>query len=109
MAARLPSLEIVEPFGGLRDLKDRVLRTPGRPEDSFNDDPLRILRAARFVAELGLAPAHEVRAAMTALAPRLEIVSAERIGAEIEKLLLAERQGGPSAGIDLLVTTGVAE
>jgi len=109
MAARLPAIEFVDPFGGLADLRDRVLRTPGRAEDSFSDDPLRILRAARFVAELGLRPAPEVRAAMTKLAHRLEIVSAERITAELTKLLRAERRGGPSAGINLLVQTGVAD
>src|SRR5216683_1685476 len=53
MAVRLPSLELVDPFGGLRDLRDGVLRTPGRPEDSFTDDPLRIMRAGRFAAQLG--------------------------------------------------------
>ena len=68
IAARLPSLEIVDPFGGLRDLKDRVLRTPGSPEDSFNDDALRILRAARFAAQLGFSVVPEVQAAMTAMA-----------------------------------------
>jgi poly(A) polymerase len=109
MAARLPSYDLVDPFGGLSDLKDMVLRTPGRPQDSFGDDPLRILRAARFVAQLGLEPAPGVRAAMTELAPRLEIVSAERISAELGKLLLAARSGGPSAGIALLVETGVAD
>jgi poly(A) polymerase len=109
MAARLPGHDFVDPFSGLADLRDKVLRTPGRPEDSFDDDPLRILRAARFVAQLGLEPVPEVRAAMTAMAPRLEIVSAERIAAELAKLLLATRAGGPSAGIDLLVSTGVAD
>jgi poly(A) polymerase len=109
MAARLPAVEFVDPFGGLADLRDRVLRTPGRPEDSFNDDPLRILRAARFVAELGLRLSPEVRAAMTKLAHRLEIVSTERITAELTKLICAMRPGGPSAGIDLLVQTGVAD
>jgi len=109
MAARLPRHELVDPFGGLSDLRNKVLRTPARPEDSFGDDPLRILRAARFVAELGLEPVPGLRAAMTGLAPRLEIVSAERIGAELEKLLLADRPGGPSAGIALLVQTGVAD
>jgi poly(A) polymerase len=108
MAARLPENVLVDPFGGLSDLGDKILRTPGRAEDSFNDDPLRILRAARFVAELGLRPTPNVRAAMTRLAPRLEIVSAERISAELTKLLRASRPGGPSAGIDLLVQTGVA-
>jgi poly(A) polymerase len=109
MAATLPAHELVDPFGGIADLRDKVLRTPGTPQDSFDDDPLRILRAARFVAELGLAPTDEVRAAMAELAPRLEIVSAERISAELTKLLLAARLGGPSAGIDLLVRTGAAE
>lgn len=109
MAATLPGHELADPFGGLRDLRDQVLRTPGTAEDSFGDDPLRILRAARFVAELGFTPVPEVRAAMAALAPRLEIVSAERIAAELVKLLLSARPGGPSAGIDLLVRTGVAD
>jgi len=109
MAVRLPAIEFVDPFGGLADLRDKVLRTPGRPEDSFSDDPLRILRAARFVAELGLRLSPEVRAAMTKLAHRLEIVSTERITAELTKLICALRPGGPSAGIDLLVQTGVAD
>jgi poly(A) polymerase len=109
MAATLPGHELIDPFGGLADLRDRVLRTPGTAEESFSDDPLRMLRAARFVAELGLTPVPEVRVAMTALAPRLEIVSVERISAELTKLILASRPGGPSAGIDLLVETGVAD
>ena len=109
MAARLPEVDLVDPFGGLSDLRDKVLRTPGKAEDSFNDDPLRILRAARFVAQLGLRPTPEVRAAMTKLAHRLEIVSAERISVELTKLLRADRPGSPSAGIDLLVQTGVAD
>ncbi len=109
MAARLPSGELVDPFGGLRDLQAKVLRTPGRPEASFSDDPLRILRAARFAAQLGFTVAPEVRAAMTELAPRLSIVSAERISAELSKLMLAPLEGGPRRGIALLVDTGVAE
>jgi poly(A) polymerase len=109
MAARLPSHELVDPFGGLADLRDLRLRTPGRAEDSFSDDPLRVMRAARFVAELGLTPTHDVRKAMSRLGPRLEIVSAERKALELEKLILAGRSGGPSAGIDLLVRTGVAD
>src|SRR5260221_12701726 len=109
MAARLPSHEIVDPFGGLHDLREMRLRTPGRAEDSFDDDPLRILRAARFVADLGLTPTKDVREAMARRAPRLGIVSAERKAVELEKLLLAGRPGGPSAGIDLLVRTGVAD
>ena len=78
MAARLPGYELVDPFGGLDALRERVLRTPGRPEDSFGDDPLRIMRAARFAAKLGFTVAPEVRAAMTEQAARLRIVSPER-------------------------------
>src|SRR5580698_9043193 len=106
MAARLPGYDLVDPFGGLDALQDKVLRTPGRAEDSFSDDPLRILRAARFAAKLGFAVAPEVRAAMTDQAPRLEIVSAERITAELTKLILTP---DPVPGIDLLVQTGVAD
>ena len=106
MAARLPGYDLVDPFGGLDALKDKVLRTPGRPEDSFNDDPLRILRAARFAAKLGFAVAPEVREAMTEQAARLEIVSAERITGELTKLMLTP---DPALGIDLLVQTDVAD
>jgi poly(A) polymerase len=109
MAARLPGLDLIDPFGGLADLRDKILRTPGLAVDSFNADPLRIMRAARFVAQLGLTPTKAVRDAMAELAPRLKIVSAERIAVELEKLLRASRPGGPSAGIELLVQTGVAE
>jgi poly(A) polymerase len=109
MAARLPGYELVDPFGGLSDLQERVLRTPASPEASFDADPLRILRAARFVAQLGFTPRPELRTAMTALAPRLAIVSSERVSAELAKLLLSPLPGGPSAGIRLLVDTDVAE
>ena len=106
MAARLPSFELVDPFGGLAALAERVIRTPGRPEDSFSDDPLRILRAARFAARLGFAVAPGVRDAMRDQAARLSIVSTERITDELTKLMLTET---PETGIDLLVTTGVAD
>jgi poly(A) polymerase len=109
MAARLPSYELVDPFDGMRDLKDKALRTPGLPQASFSDDPLRILRAARFAAQLGFTVSDEVRAAMTELAPRLSIVSAERISAELSRLLLAELPGGPRRGVALLVDTDVAD
>jgi poly(A) polymerase len=111
MAARLPGHELVDPFGGMADLRSKVLRTPGPPEVSFGDDPLRILRAARFTAQLGFTVAPEARAAMTELAPRLEPpkVSAERISAELSKLLLSPLPGGPRRGIALLVDTGVAD
>src|SRR5487761_741166 len=107
MAARLPSGELVDPFGGLHDLRGKVLRTPGTAEDSFTDDALRILRAARFSAQLGFEPAAEVKEAMTALAGQLETdVSAERIRDELIKLMLA---ANPVRGIRLLVDTGVAD
>jgi poly(A) polymerase len=111
MAARLPGHELVDPFGGLADLKRKVLRTPGAPEASFTDDPLRIMRAARFTAQLGFTVTPEVREAMTQLAGLLAPpkVSAERIEGELTKLLLATRPGGPAAGIRLLVETGVAD
>src|SRR6059058_3639053 len=106
MAARLPGYEFTDPFGGFDALGEKVLRTPGPPERSFGDDPLRILRAARFAAKLGFAVAPEVRAAMTAQADRLGIVSAERITAELTKLMLTP---DPALGIDILVQTDVAE
>jgi poly(A) polymerase len=106
MAARLPGYELVDPFGGFDALREKVLRTPGPPEQSFGDDPLRILRAARFAAKLGFTVAPEVRAAMTEQAGRLEIVSAERITSELTKLMLTP---DPALGIDVLVQTGVAD
>src|SRR4051794_21495797 len=106
MAVQLPSLTFVDPFGGLDDVARRVLRTPGTPEESFDDDPLRMLRAARFSAQLGFEVAPEVVAAMTAMAARIEIVAAERVKAEFEKTLLAPE---PRRGLELLVTTGLAE
>jgi poly(A) polymerase len=106
MAARLPGYELVDPFGGVDALKAKVIRTPGRPQDSFSDDPLRILRAARFAAKLGFTVADEVRAAMTEQADRLEILPVERITGELTKLMLTP---DPALGIDLLVQTGVAD
>ena len=106
MAARLPGYEFTDPYRGFDALREKVLRTPGRPEQSFGDDPLRILRAARFAAKLGFTVAADVRAAMTEQAGRLEIVSAERIAAELTKLMLTP---DPALGIDVLVQTGVAD
>ncbi len=106
MAARLPSFELTDPFGGMVALREKVIRTPGRPEDSFSDDPLRILRAARFAARLGFTVAGDVQSAMGAMAGRLSIVSAERVTDELSKLMLTKT---PEAGLDLLVDTGVAE
>jgi poly(A) polymerase len=105
MAARLPGHEFVDLFGGLADLRDKVLRTPGRPEDSFSDDPLRMLRAARFVSQLGFTVAPEVVTAMTDMAGRIGIVSAERIREELSKLICGAH---PREGLALLVDTGLA-
>jgi poly(A) polymerase len=95
-----------DPFGGLGDLVKYVLRTPSSPEESFADDPLRMLRAARFVATLGMVPTSEVIAAMTELAPQLARITAERVQVEISKLL---RGPDPRSGLELLVDTGLAD
>ena len=105
MAAPLPASELVDPFGGLAALREKVLRTPGSPDESFSDDPLRILRAARFAAQLGFTVADDVQEAMGRQASRLDIVSAERITDELTKLMLTP---DPARGIELLVDTGVA-
>ncbi len=106
MALRLPSLEFVDEHGGLADLGAGVLRTPARPEDSFADDPLRMLRAARFASQLGFDVAPAVRAAMAERSHTLSIVSAERVHDELTKLLMSN---SPRAGLTLLVDTGLAE
>lgn len=106
MALDLPDRVFVDPHHGLEDLAARVLRTPGTPEESFSDDPLRMLRAARFAAQLDFEVAPEVVAAMTAMAERITIVSAERVQGEINKLLLAPH---PRKGLKLLVDTGLAD
>jgi poly(A) polymerase len=106
MAVRLPSLELVDLHGGIDDLAAGVLRTPGTPEDSFSDDPLRMMRAARFASTLGFTVAPEVVEAMTAMCGRLAIVSAERVRDELVKLVLGEH---PRAGLALLVQTGLAQ
>ncbi|HVE74382.1 MAG TPA: CCA tRNA nucleotidyltransferase [Mycobacteriales bacterium] len=109
MALALPGWTVpeafVDPFGGLQDLGAARLRTPGRPEDSFADDPLRMLRAARFASVLGFAVDADVVAAMTSMAERLQIVSAERIKEELSRLLLGAH---PRAGLELLTDTGLA-
>jgi poly(A) polymerase len=106
MAVALPQKEFVDPYGGLEDLEARVLRTPGTPEESFSDDPLRMMRAARFAAQLDFEVAPEVVTAMTEMADRIEIVSAERVRDELNKLLLSSH---PRKGLGLLVDTGLAE
>jgi poly(A) polymerase len=105
MAVRVPSREFVDPYGGVVDLAHGVLRTPGRPEDSFSDDPLRMMRAARFAAQLGFEVDPRVVDAMTEMAGRIEIISAERVREELVKLVLAPY---PRLGLSLLVETGLA-
>ena len=96
----------VDPFGGLAALASGVLDTPATPEESFADDPLRMLRAARFVAQLGFTPAPRVVAAMTAMAAELGRITAERVQVELSKLIMGAH---PRRGLELLVDTGLAE
>ncbi|MEO3892091.1 CCA tRNA nucleotidyltransferase [Nonomuraea sp. B5E05] len=105
MAVRLPGHEFTDPYGGLRDLRAKLLRTPGPPERSFGDDPLRMLRAARFASQLGFEVDDEALAAMSSMADRIQIVSAERIRDELDKLLCGAH---PREGLRLLVQTGLA-
>ena len=105
MAMSVPERTFVDPYGGVTDLAARVLRTPGTPEESFSDDPLRMMRAARFSAQLGFTVAPEVVAAMTDMAGRIEIISAERVRDELVKLVCAPY---PRRGLRLLVETGLA-
>lgn len=106
MAVMLPDRTFVDPFDGLSDLAAGVLRTPATPEQSFADDPLRMMRAARFVAQLGVTVAPEVRDAMSAMSDRISMVSAERVRDELSKLLLAD---SPRSGLELMVDTGLAD
>lgn len=106
MALELPDARLVDPFGGLDDLVGRRLRTPLAPDVSFLDDPLRMLRAARFVATLGADPDPELVDAIVRLRERLEIVSAERIRDELSKMLLAP---DPSAGLWLISRTKLSD
>jgi poly(A) polymerase len=106
MAMKLPDGPFIDPHGGLGDLAAKRLRTPSSPEVSFDDDPLRMLRAARFAAQLELAPTPETLAAITERRGRLQIVSRERIRDELTKLLLGR---APAKGLWLVVNTGLAE
>lgn len=109
MAVRITpagAAEFLDPLGGLAALRARVLDTPAAPSVSFGDDPLRMLRAARFVSQLGITVAPRVRAAIEEMAPQLARISAERVAAELDKMLLGD---DPVAGIDLLVETGMGE
>ena len=96
----------IDPHNGLGDLALRLLRTPSTPQDSFSDDPLRMMRAARFASQLDFEVADEVQNAMKEMAARISIVSAERVREELSKILMSPN---PRAGISLLVETGIAE
>jgi poly(A) polymerase len=97
---------LVDPYGGVDDLMNRVLRTPLSPEESFSDDPLRMLRAARFISQLEVAPDSSLTTAVKAMAERLKIVSAERIRHELDRLMVTDH---PSHGLWFLIDTGLAD
>ncbi|MCX7621084.1 MAG: CCA tRNA nucleotidyltransferase, partial [Acidimicrobiales bacterium] len=106
MAIALPEPRLIDPFDGAVDLAAHRLRTPLSPEESFGDDPLRMLRAARFIADYGFKPTADLVAAVRSMAPRLEIVSVERIRDELDRLIVVE---DPSAGLWFLVDSSLAE
>ncbi|AHU89836.1 RNA nucleotidyltransferase [Trueperella pyogenes] len=106
MAVRLPQLELVDPCGGLADLIDGVLRTPAPAPQSFDDDPLRIMRACRFASQLDFDVSAEAMRAMSDMAGRLEIVSVERVQAELERLMIG---ANPRKGLEIMVETGVCD
>jgi poly(A) polymerase len=109
MAVRITAdgpAEFVDPLGGLAAIRDRVLDTPSAPEVSFGDDPLRMLRAARFTSQLGFSAAPRVRAGIEQMAPQLGRITAERVAAELDKLVLGE---DPVAGIEVMVDTGMGD
>lgn len=106
IAVRLPSLAIVDPTDGIAAALEHRLTTPSPAVESFDEDPLRMLRAARFTAQLGFTLDDEARWAMTELAPRIDVVSQERVREELMKLLGADR---PVRGLELLVDTGLAD
>jgi poly(A) polymerase len=105
LALRVPEVILVDPSGGVEHLLSRTITTPSRPEISFGDDPLRMMRAARFSSQLGFTVDEATERAMNEMADRIEIVSAERVRDEIAKLLATDE---PRRGIELLVSTGLA-
>lgn len=106
MAVSVPGREFVDPFGGVADLARKVIRTPGAPHDSFADDPLRMLRAARFAAQLGFTIEGPTEAAMRSMAAELGRITAERVRDELDKLMCAP---DPVTGLRLLVETKLAD
>ncbi len=106
MAVSVISREFVDPYGGLADLARGVLRTPAAPQESFGDDPLRMLRAARFVAQLGVTPAEPVLQAIRQMSGELARITVERVQTELNKLLAGAH---PRRGLEVLVDTGLAD
>jgi poly(A) polymerase len=106
LALRLPDMELIDPFEGLADLASGRLRTPLDPEISFGDDPLRMVRAARFSARFSLKPDPALEAAIESMHGRLSIVSRERIRDELDKIMLVEQ---PSEALWFIVRTGLAD
>ena len=106
MALTLPEVKLVDPCNGLEDLLAGVLRTPIEPEISFQDDPLRMMRGARFTSQLGAVIHPDTMAAMISLAPRIADISAERVREEFTRLLATE---SPRQGLEVLVETGIAD
>jgi poly(A) polymerase len=106
MAIELASKTFIDPYDGLGALREKVLDTPATPQESFADDPLRMLRAARFAAQLGFTATPQVVDAMTSMAGEIDRITAERVQAELSKLLLA---ADPRPGLELLVETGLAD
>lgn len=102
----LGELEFVDPLNGMADLLEGVLDTPALPQDSFQDDPLRMLRGARFVSQLGFRLAPRVRDAIAEMAPEIDRITAERVHTELDKLIAGDH---PTEGIDIMVETGLAE
>ena len=108
MALELTTTEplFIDPYNGVGDLQNQIIKTPGEAKDSFTDDPLRMMRAARFMSQLNFTPEISLVAAIKSMASRLEIISAERIRDEFIKLIMGDN---PRAGLSLLVESGLAD
>ena len=98
--------ELIDPFGGIRDMKDKIIRTPLEPGITFSDDPLRMMRAIRFATQLGFTIEEKTLEAIALHKTRIHIISKERIGEELNKIILADK---PSVGFRLLDNTGLLE
>ena len=108
MALELTTTEplFIDPYNGVGDLQNQIIKTPGEAKDSFTDDPLRMMRVARFMSQLNFTPEISLVAAIKSMASRLEIISAERIRDEFIKLIMGDN---PRAGLSLLVESGLAD